>query len=677
MTETGREVFDAFPEWVKIAFYFLATASIVVFALGLWLRARPYLKARKSGRGRNLPGRIWRAVGRLTLVRSRIWRNDPYAGAAHDMVLWGFAILFLGTVILTIDEDIVKPMLGLSFLRGTTYLAYSFVLDLFGVVFLVGLLMIIARRASGKSARLRYSKDDKSEGVSIRLFIADDRLFLSLLLLAVIAGFSTEGLRIYVDGTTFEQEWSPVGVALASAIGAAGLSPTTAFDLHLITWWVHAIGALGLVAYVPYSKAFHVLAGFGSLVFSDEFSGRRLDAPVSVEPRGFERISDFTRVQLIHLDACVRCGRCHEVCPSQASGMPLSPRGLVLRLKSHVAGLARSSPHSIVGNAIEPETLWSCTTCMACMDVCPLQIEHLPLIVEMRRYLVARGLVDENLQAALASLSRYGNSFKKPSKARAKWIQKANVPIKDARKEPVEYLLFVGDYASYDSRLQDVTARAARVFSKMGLDYGILYDSETNSGNDVRRVGEEGLFQTLRDGNLKVLKSCKFRDVVTTDPHSYNTLKNEYSLGNGGRVLHYTELLDEQLKTGRLTFARTLPYRVTYHDPCYLGRYNGVYEAPRNVLRALGVDSVEMPRSRAKSFCCGAGGGRIWMEDVPRGKDRPAEIRVKEAASLRDVTVLVVACPKDYVMFTDAVKAAGLEGSLEVRDLIELVEEAL
>jgi len=190
-------------------------------------------------------------------------------------------------------------------------------------------------------------------------------------------------------------------------------------------------------------------------------------------------------------------------------------------------------------------------------------------------------------------------------------------------------------------------------------------------------VGEEGLFEVLRDGNTKLIKTCKFRDIVTTDPHTYNTLKNEYSSLNEGRVLHYTELLDDLLRSGRLKFSKKLSYRATYHDPCYLGRYNGVFDAPRDLLKAMGVSLLEMPRNRANSFCCGAGGGRTWMEEGTRHGERPAEIRVREAARLDGVDTLVVACPKDYVMFTDAAKAAGLEGSLRIRDLIDLVEEAL
>lgn len=237
----------------------------------------------------------------------------------------------------------------------------------------------------------------------------------------------------------------------------------------------------------------------------------------------------------------------------------------------------------------------------------------------------------------------------------------------------MEYLWFVGDYASYDPRLQPVTRTTANVFQQAGVDFGILYEGERNSGNDVRRVGEEGLFEMLREKNMQAIGKVQFRRLVTTDPHSLHTLKNEYDSLN---AIHYTELLDELLQSGKLKPARQLGVTVTYHDPCYLGRYNGVYDAPRRVLAALGVTLAEMPRNRCQSYCCGAGGGRVWMEDTGEIKERPAESRVREAAAL-GVTTLVVACPKDLVMFQDAIKTAGLEGKLVAKDMMELVEEAL
>jgi Fe-S oxidoreductase len=300
------------------------------------------------------------------------------------------------------------------------------------------------------------------------------------------------------------------------------------------------------------------------------------------------------------------------------------------------------------------------------------------MIVDMRRHLVLEGRVDSDLQDALANLGRYGNSFGQSERMRAKWTQPIQPAVKDVRKTEVEYLWFVGDYASYSATMTGLTQMTAQVFQKAGLDFGILYDGERNAGNDVRRVGEEGLFEMLVEKNAKVMGKCKFKAIVTTDPHSYNTLKNEYPANGNGQhtVLHYAELLDQLIASGQLKFTKKLGYKVTYHDPCYLGRYNGVYEAPRRVIEATGCELVEMPRHGDRALCCGAGGGRIWMKEG-EVRERPSENRIREALGLGNVTAFVVACPKDVTMFRDAVKTTGNEERLVVKDLIELVHEAL
>jgi Fe-S oxidoreductase len=286
--------------------------------------------------------------------------------------------------------------------------------------------------------------------------------------------------------------------------------------------------------------------------------------------------------------------------------------------------------------------------------------------------------MDEMLQDALANLGRYGNSFGQSERGRAKWTRALETKVKDARKEAVEYLWFVGDYASYSASLTDITRMTAQLFQKIGLDFGIMYDGERNAGNDVRRVGEEGLFELLAEKNMASIETCDFQTIVTTDPHTYNTLKNEYSRnGSAGlSILHYTELLDQLLVSGELKPNKSLGYKVTYHDPCYLGRYNGVYDAPRRVIEATGCTLVEMPRHRDRALCCGAGGGRIWM-DEGEIKERPSEARIREAVELDEVGVFVVSCPKDITMYRDAVKTTGYEDRLVVKDLIELVYESL
>jgi Fe-S oxidoreductase len=289
---------------------------------------------------------------------------------------------------------------------------------------------------------------------------------------------------------------------------------------------------------------------------------------------------------------------------------------------------------------------------------------------------VIEGLIDSELQDALTNLGRYGNSFGQSPRKRAQWTRDFDPAIKDATREEVEYLWFVGDYASYNPALAELTGATARVPQKAGLDFGVMFKGENHSGNDVRRVGEEGLFEMLVEKNLSALERCQYQTIITTDPHTYNTLKNEYPFQEPQTILHYSELLEMLLAQGRLTFTNPLNYQVTFHDPCYLGRYNGIYEAPRTVIKATGCQLVEMPRSKDLALCCGAGGGRIWM-DEGEFEERPSENRIKEALQLAGVDRFVVACPKDVTMFSDAVKTTGSEGKLVVKDLIELVEEAL
>jgi Fe-S oxidoreductase len=349
---------------------------------------------------------------------------------------------------------------------------------------------------------------------------------------------------------------------------------------------------------------------------------------------------------------------------------------MMVKLEAHL--WEKANGRALHGDVVSAGELWACTTCRACVQVCPAFIDHVGTFVDMRRYLVDQGQMDKMLQDALANLGRYGNSFGQSDRMRAKWTMGLQPPIKDARREAVEYLWFVGDYASYSATLLDVTQLTASVLQKCGLDFGILYESERNSGNDVRRVGEEGLFEMLVEKNNQVLSKVRFQAIVTTDPHSYNALKNEYPANGNGRppVLHYAELLDSLISSGRLKLTKKLGYKVTYHDPCYLGRYNGVYDAPRRVIEATGCELVEMPRHGDRSFCCGAGGGRIWMEEK-EVKERPSESRIREAAALQGVQLFVVACPKDLTMYRDAVKTTGQDKSLAVKDLIELVNEAM
>jgi len=337
--------------------------------------------------------------------------------------------------------------------------------------------------------------------------------------------------------------------------------------------------------------------------------------------------------------------------------------------------MAGNGDTKLAGDVIKQQTLWACTTCMACVEACPVGIEHVSTIVQLRRALVDDGSMEPTLQDALQNLATQGNSFGKSSRQRARWTKGLEFKIKDARKEPVRYLWFVGDYASFDERLAELSRTMATLLNEAGVDFGILYEDERNSGNDVRRVGEEGLYEMLVEQNMAAFNAASFEEIFTTDPHSLNTLRNEYpEFGLDKPVRHYTELLAALVEDGTLP-VNPLGRTVTYHDPCYLARYNRVTDAPRRLLAALGCTVKEMPRNRDNTFCCGAGGGRIWMDDSNL-TERPSENRIREAVSV-GVDTFVVACPKDMTMYSDAAKTTGNEDSMAVVDMIQLVEAAV
>jgi Fe-S oxidoreductase/nitrate reductase gamma subunit len=685
-----REIFRNFPLAVQLLFYLIAAVSSLVFLYGFYRRVQKYRRGRPEPRFDHLGQRIARAAG-VIARNSTIWHRDTYAGLSHTFIFWGFVILFIGTVLVFLDHDILR-FFGLHLLQGSFYLGFSVVLDIFGVIFLVGIVMMMVRRGFWGLPQLDYRRaDPRDDSVDRSGYHWDDRIFLTLLFLIGVTGFLIEGFRIAADRPSFEV-WSPVGWALADLTDVLGLT-AAADQWHLATWWVHAVLVMVFIAYIPFSKAMHMLIDIANLVFTDDKAARRLPSLVTDGDQmgmGYANLVDLTWKELLDLDACTKCGRCHVSCPARAAGTTLSPRDLILDLRTYADstfGISEwfrqkwpqngANGADLAKEVIGPSTLWACTTCMACVEACPVGIEHLTHIVQMRRHLVDEGIMDDNLQTALMNLGDYGNSFGQPERTRGKWTQGLSFKIKDARKEPAQYLWYVGDYASFDPRLQEISRTVARVLHQAGVDFGILYDGEKNAGNDARRVGEEGLFEMLVEDNVAALQRAKFKEIFTTDPHTLNTLRNEYpEFGADYVVHHYTGLLARLIDEGKLKFSKQLGYKVTYHDPCYLARYNRETDAPRRVMQALGLELIEMPRCRDNTFCCGAGGGRIWMDDSDI-QERPSEMRIKEALSLDGVQLFLTACPKDYTMYTDAVKTSGNEGRIEVKDIIELVEEAM
>ncbi len=689
MLET-REIFRHFPFALEVIFYVVAFSAMGIFIYGFYLRYRKYKKGRDAGRFNNLLSRFLKAAAIMS-KNSTVFKRDRFAGLAHWLIFWGFVVLFIGTVIVAFDYDLLRH-LNMKLLKGTFYLAFSFILDIFGVLFLIGLVMMMSRRLRNLP-QLDYTRNDlKPEQYNRTGYAIDDKIFLSLLFLIGLTGFFIEGIRIAADRPAFEV-WSPAGWALAGVADMTGLT-AHANDIHIYTWWFHAVLVMFFIAYVPYSKAMHMLVDYANLMFKDEMAGKRLPRVTEEkmkEGMGYKAIVDFTWKELLDFDACTKCGRCHQVCPARNAGTALSPRDLILDLRTHANATigvsewftqsfasSKKEAKNLAGDVISKDVLWSCTTCMACVEVCPVGIEHLTSIVNLRRSLVEQGNMETMLQDTLSNIGDYGNSFGQSEKKRADWTKGLSFKIKDVRKEDVEYLWFVGDYASYDARIQGLSRRVASILNTIGVDYGIMYEAEKNSGNDVRRVGEEGLFEMLVEDNMKAIGKSKFKKIFTTDPHSYNTIKNEYpDYGGNYPIEHYTGLLLRLVNEGKLKFSKKLGYKVTYHDPCYLGRYNGEVDAPRKLMEAMGIVLQDMPRCKENSFCCGAGGGRIWMDDS-KMKERPSENRIQEALSLgEDVKYFIVACPKDFAMFSDAVKTSGNEGRLKVKDIIELVEEAI
>ncbi len=688
-----RILFEAFPAVEIGVFYAFGFGAIAVFCYGAYVQVRKYRRGAPLVLERGWGPRLREMVAAVLSHRT-IERRDPAAGGAHRLIFYGFALLFLGTATITLQVDILEPLFGIRFWQGTFYLVFSLVLDVAGVALIAGLAYMMVRRGWLKLPKLDYARPDRAPSdpdFDRPQYRREDWAFLWILIVIGVTGFVLEAGRLVWLQERPEvwdtRWWSPVGALLAAAMRAAGLGPSGAGLLRHGLWWFHGLIALTLIALMPFTKVKHIFTAAASLLVRDPLAAQRLPRiPESQKEPGVAKITDFTWKHLLNLDACTKCGRCHEACPARAVGAPLSPRDVILSLREFANATLESGVlppaaeldvHGKAPGQVAMETLWSCRTCMACVEICPVAVEHIPIIVQMRRKLVEDGAMDPLLQKTLQTIHKTGNSFGESKRKRGAWAKGLPVPVKDARKEPVEVLWFVGDYASFDPRNQKVSQTFAALLAEAGVDFGILYDGESNAGNDVRRVGEEGLYEVLANANIAAMAGARFQSVVTTDPHSFNTIRNEYpDFGGKVEIEHYTTLMKRLFDAGRLKVTKPLKSRVTFHDPCHLGRFNKGYDAPRELLALLGCELVEMGRCKSNSFCCGAGGGRIWTPD-PVGSEKPAQNRMREAAAIPGLEVYVVSCPKDLTMFEDALKTTGNEGKFVVKELIELIREAI
>lgn len=670
----------------KALFYFLAFLAVAVFLYGIYERFSRYTRGTEDAFARldEFPKRVANA-SKIVFSNEKQFNRDLYGGLMHSFIVWGFLTLLIGTTILMINIDGYRLLTGESFFVGDFYLSYSLVMDAMGFLLVVGLGMAIYRRYVVRNERLWGRHTSREDG-----------LFVWTLFLLGGGGYLTEGVRILATGFPAFETVSFVGWFVALVLEGIGVSQELATAFYPVAWWSHALLALVFVAWVPYAKPFHMISSFANVVTRDEKSGVRLPgvpADASPDEIGFTSVEDMSWRQLLDHDACTKCGRCSSVCPAKASDRPLDPRNVILDLKNYRENLdAGGERKEIVADGgesvIDARTMESCMSCMACMDACPVEIEHVPQFTEMNRRLTESGEMDENVQETMMDIFGQGNSFGDPERKRPDWTDELDFEVPDARDESVEYLWYVGDYPSYDERNRRVARSLATIFEHSGVSYGILYEDEQNDGNDVRRVGEEGLYEMLAEDNAAAFEDCEFETLVCTDPHSYNTFKNEYPELDGVEwnaegehgVHHYTQVVQELADSGALDLTGTeLDYTVTYHDPCHLGRMNDEFEAPRDLVQRTGCELHEMPRNRANSFCCGGGGGGLWMDFDEDPK--PSEERLREATEDTDagneVEKFVVACPMCMTMYEDGRKTGDFEDQIEIVGLSELLAEAL
>jgi Fe-S oxidoreductase len=639
--------------------WLLVALAVAVTGARFYRLLSPLLRARSDPRFDQPAARflgVLRAVGlheRLLKIR--------YSGILHAMIFSSFIVLF--TAIVEAFGSGLFPGFSLAPIGGNTWIAL--LQDVFAIVILAGLGLAAWQRYVIRPPRFRGSN-------------TFDATVIYLLIAAVVVTMLLQASFAIAAGHDATAAWRPLSRQIAALLTAFGIGHENAARAERFFYWAHVCAILGFLVYMPGSKHRHMfLAAINVYFRSLKLKGALPAADIDHPPIGVGAIEEFTWKNMLDLYSCTECGRCQAVCPAYAAGLPLSPKLLITDLRDHLIEKTNGTTQEpLLGGAIAEETLWACTTCRACMEVCPVHIEHIPKIVDMRRQLVEQARVQPMLQEALSNLQRNGNSMGKSPRLRARWTKELSFKIKDARAEPVDILWFVGDFASFDPRVQVTTRRVAELLHLAGLDFGILYEAEQNSGNDVRRAGEEGLFETLANHNIELLQGCKFNRIMTTDPHSLNALRQEYrAIGAAFEVIHYTQLLLELIDGGRLMLAPGAGEVATYHDPCYLGRYNGGFDAPRRIIERTGHRLHEMKRCRENSFCCGAGGGRIWSDDTGV-TERPSENRIKEALTLGDAKYFIVACPKDKVMYTAAVQALGVDDRIEVRDIVDLIELA-
>ncbi|MBX3412623.1 MAG: 4Fe-4S dicluster domain-containing protein [Pirellulales bacterium] len=667
----------------KIAMYGLFVIASAICAWGIYGRFKVWRRgtAARLGAGGGLSedsqappineplGQVLARLARHILAQVRIARV-PWAYASHMMIFYGFIVLFIGTVIVALEHYGIFGLFGITW-TGRFYDVTSWLLDLFGAGFVIALVIAMLRRTGALGVK------PSSKPI--------DAAILWLFLIIGVTGFVVEALRVLALDDNWEKNVSFIGYAMAAAMRGAGTTVETATTLHFGFWWLHMVLVMVFIAIIPYTKLLHFLVAPAHIAISKETRSGRFQ-PVSLEEVeetgrfGLAKIEEFPWRRLLSYDACTQCRRCESACPAWNTHKPLSPMRVVLDIAE-----AGHSTESLHGDVISAETLWSCTTCGACVHHCPVLIDQMGTIVEMRRHLVGEGAVLGSAQGALRSIAATGNPWGLPAEDRAAWSEGLDVPTTETQPSP-DVLLWVGCAGSYDRRNQQVSRALAKILRAAGVDFAIMGKKESCTGDPARRLGDEFTFLEQATKNVDHLSRVKFNRVVTSCAHCFNTLKNEYpDFGGEYHVLHHTELIQELVEQGKLPVdaLKDVPAAnggttgpVVLHDPCYLSRHNDGGEAARGALASVSgpqLPILEAAQCGKNTFCCGAGGGRMFMEE---DIDKRVNIARWEQLKSTGAKTVATACPFCMTMLDDASKQDE-EAGIAVRDVAELVAERL
>ncbi len=682
-----------------IAFLIVTIYAIYLFAKVVTTRIAYIKLGKKSEFDGEIKLRLQR-VWKIVFGQSKLLK-DKKSGTIHVMMFYGFILVQFGAIDMFIKG--LSPGNHLPF--GPLYPGFVFFQELVSLMILVAVSWAFYRRYMEKLVRLK-------RGFKAGLVL----IFIGTLMVSVLFG---NGMLMLWEGEPLS--WTaPVASLVALVFGF--LSANAAAVLFFIAWWVHTITLLAFLVYVPQSKHAHLIAAPINVFLSKKTAGKleKIDFDIDEEADeeeiafGVGKVEDFSQYQMIDFYACVECGRCTDVCPAAGTGKMLSPMDIMIKLRDHltekgaaVTGKSAWVPSyafsstagnqasgggeaaaaiqnmNMVGDVITAEELSACTTCRNCEDACPVNNEHVGTIIDLRRYLVmTEGKMDSDIQRAVQNIERQGNPWGLSKKDRVKWREEDEtvyIPtVKELKKEDkeFEYLFWVSSMGAYDSRSQKIALAFAKLMNKAGVSFAILGNVEANSGDTARRIGNEFLFQEIAEKNIKQFNKNNVKKIVTIDPHAYNIFKNEYpDLGFEAEVYHHTQLLFDLIMDGKLLPKGQINQRLTYHDSCYLGRYNGVYDPPREILKSIpGLELVEMVRSKENGMCCGAGGGLMWTEETTGNRINVA--RTEQALAV-EPSIISTGCPYCLTMLSDGTKAKEVDEDISTLDVAEILAKSV